>query len=114
MFMPKPRKVPPKALEYAKGIAANMGRTEAMIAAGYSPTYKPSEIEATLDRHKVSVSESLLKHISLDQITEHHADLIRSENEMVSLGATKLAYERIEPDGPQAEDVESVTIVMRG
>jgi hypothetical protein len=103
-----------KVVKYIKARQMGKNKTESKAIAGYSVGTMPRIIENTDAYKKLTIKDSLLKHISLDEMTEIHQKLIRSDNPAVALGSLKLGYERIEPDSNVVEDNESITVILKG
>lgn len=103
-----------KVIKYAKARLEGKNKEASKEIAGYSPNTKATVIESTSTYKALSVKDALLKHITLDDITKRHSQLIASDNEAVAINAIKLGYERIEPDVDTKEDTDNVTIVLKG
>jgi hypothetical protein len=103
-----------KVIKYAKARSAGLNKEQSKAIAGYSPETKGVTIENTETYKALSVKDTLLKHISLDDITKRHSQLIASDNEAVAINAIKLSYERIEPNTEVVEDNDRVTVILKG
>ena len=103
-----------RAKKYVELVAQGLPKTKARDLAGYSPNTDTVTIDNTSAVKTISVKDALLSHISLQDITKRHASLIQSDNEAVAVNAIKLGYERIEPNGDVSDDVERITVVMKG
>ena len=101
-----------KVIKYAKAVASGMSKAKAKELAGYSPNTLTTTIDESNAYKSLSVKDALLSKITLEEIADIHTKIIRSDNEMASLNAIKLGYERIEPETNQAEDVEKVVVVL--
>ena len=102
-----------KIIKYAKARLAGHNKRKSKEIAGYSEGTTSVQIEKTDAYKEITVKESLLQHISLDEITSKHANLIKSDNESTSLNAIRLGYERIEPDMDTSEDNDKVTVILK-
>lgn len=103
-----------RVVKYIKARQKGVSKNKAKVLAGYSENTMPKSIETTDTYKRLTIKDSLLKHISLDEMTAIHEKLIRSDNPAVALGSLKLGYDRIEPDSEVVEDNESVTVILKG
>jgi len=104
-----------KIKKYHKARLQGNNKEESKRIAGYSDKTKTTAIEKTEAYKKISIKDTLLKEISLKEMTEIHAKNIRSEDERVSNTALNMAYDRVEPSNTKAtSDVDKVIIIMKG
>jgi hypothetical protein len=89
-------------------------KKEAAIAIGYNPT-NVAHLEDTKTYKEIEkkyFATELLKKITLEEIAERNANIIRSGKDADSINATKLALERIEPETSPVDE-ERVLVILR-
>jgi hypothetical protein len=102
-----------KVLKYIKAVSEGKTKKEAVALAGYKPSVTSAIVESTDVYKSLSVKDSILKHISLDEISKIHTKIMRSDNEAVAINAIKLGYERIEPETNTVVDNDKVTVILK-
>jgi hypothetical protein len=104
-----------RVVKYAKARSEGKTKKASKEIAGYAPTTPSVKIENSLAMKSLSVRDSLLSHISLQDITKAHAEVINQKGDLGARNtAIKLAYERIEPDTISNEETDKITVVLKG
>ncbi len=110
----KKREPTVKMIKYHKAVMSGKGKFEALKIAGYSHGVKPRDVENKAGYQVLSIKDSILAGITMEEITMAHVENIRQvEDKGARNNAIKLAYERIEPDNKAIEQEERVFVILK-
>ena len=76
--------VAPDVIKYVKARSKGYNKSKSKEIAGYSPETKAVTIERSEPYKALTIKDSLLKHISLDEITLEHMQNIKSVDRSVA------------------------------
>lgn len=106
-----------KVVKYFMAKQEGKNQSEAATIAGYSlPETHSTRVEQSkgyqaLARH---YKDELQDQISLKEIAQNHAEIIRQNNEMgPKVVAIRMAYEKIEPEENIDDSGEAVTVILK-
>jgi hypothetical protein len=89
-------------------------KEESKALAGYSKNTKAATIERTEVYKTLSIKDTLLTQISLDQIATEHAKVIAQDEQLApKIMAIKLAYDKVEPETRLDNVDDKVMVVLR-
>jgi hypothetical protein len=104
-----------KTARYFVAKKQGYNKEEAKLLAGYSKNTKAMTIERTEVYKALSVKDTLLTQITLNQIANEHAKVIeQDEQQGAKIAAIKLAYDTIEPNNLIQDADDKVLVVLAG
>jgi len=91
-----------------------LDKKKSAILAGYNPTHT-TRIEETDGYKRLSIKEEILKQTTLEALSKKLIDnALQIEERNASNKALEIAFDRIEPENKETEDVEKVMVILRG
>jgi len=94
-----------------------LNKSESQILAGFADNKHATRIEATKEYQEIKeyYKDSLLNHISMDDIAMYHAENITQDKDRGARNkAIEMALSKIEPEDKGSGEDEKVMVILRG